>query len=459
MNRKPAMALARIVSAAAVSFFIASSAAQAQYQQDHPRSQSRLYYRLGGGDPAARANNRNMISIRLGLSGNLRLNYSCGKFDIGLSWSSLMNDLNRLGAQVENAVRAGIAALPMYFLQRAQPGLYELFQTYSAKADAMIAASVKTCEEMEAQIRNGQNPYEDWVKLAKTESWNVEASNSGSIVDAKYNVEATAGTNGVTWLGGVRRGGANQLPIRLMNDLVLGGYAVTINSPNTTAGDNAYQTPTQPILQTRLMQAFRYPSAAARYAQDVLGEVDIVLCDTAACPPKGATTGTGLAPKFESEVPAVETALVQMVNQLNPNLVNMDTLQAPGVAMSRDVIDALKELPEPERSIALRRLAQEIGLARTIDKALIIRGLLVTSLTLPEVVAAPVATTKAQEKIATLTRHIEDLLFEGRVRREVVSNTAELLLDASTGFKSRGVGIGISPKTDTAPLVNGRVGR
>lgn len=455
MNRKPARVLALISCAVALTAMLAATTAEAQ---EKPRSHARLYYRLGGSDPAARANNRNMLSIRFGLAGNLRFSYSCGRFDIGLSWTSLMNDLNRLGGQIENAVQAGIASLPMYFLQRAQPGLYELFQTYSAKADAMIAASLKTCEEMEAQIRNGQNPYEDWVKLSMSENWSVQSSQGGSIVDAKYNVAATAGTNGVTWLGGNRRGGRGQQPIRLINDLIMASYAVTINSTNVTAGDNEYQTPTQTVLQSRMMQAFRYPSAASRFAQDVLGEVEIATCDESNCPPKAASTGTGLSPKFEAEVPSVEATLTQLMGQLNPNLnTALDSLRAPGVAMSRPVIDALRELPEPERTVALKRLAQEIALARTIDKALVIRSLLLTSVTLPEVVAAPAATTKAKDKIETLTHYIEDLLFEGRVRRELVSNTAEILLDAASGGKSASQGTKDSPTSESRPLLNGRV--
>ena len=134
--------------------------------QAQPVSNSTLYYRMGGGTPGGAAANGSQIAANLGLSGNLRLNYSCGKFDIGLSWQTLMNGFSQLGTQVTNAVKAGIASLPLYILQRAQPGLYQLFQNYSAKADAMIAASLKTCEEMEAMIKAGQNPYEDWVKIA-----------------------------------------------------------------------------------------------------------------------------------------------------------------------------------------------------------------------------------------------------------------------------------------------------
>ncbi len=119
---------------------------------------SSLYYRMGGGSPGGAAAYRGQLANTLGIQGNLRLNYSCGKFDIGLSWSNLMNGFSSLGTQVSNAVKAGIASLPLYVLQRAQPGLYQLFQNYSLKADTMIGAALKTCEEMEPSSARGRIP-------------------------------------------------------------------------------------------------------------------------------------------------------------------------------------------------------------------------------------------------------------------------------------------------------------
>ena len=101
---------------------------------------SGLYYRMGGGSPISAAPHRGALSMQLGAG--VRANYSCGKFDIGLSWSDLMNSIQNLGATITGAVQAGISALPLYFLQRAQPGLYQLFQTFSQKADLLVSASL-----------------------------------------------------------------------------------------------------------------------------------------------------------------------------------------------------------------------------------------------------------------------------------------------------------------------------
>jgi integrating conjugative element protein (TIGR03755 family) len=424
------------------------------HAQDRPHSQSALYYRIGGGDPAARASNPRSLSMKLGLGGAVRLNYSCGKYDMGLSWSNMMNGFATLGTTISGAIKSGISALPMYVLQRAQPGLYELLQTYSQKADVAVSAALKSCEEMEAQIKAGGDPYADWLGLAKTETW--KATSSSDVVSAKQNVETTGGGNGVSWIGGGRAGGRSQQPIMLVKDLVTAGYNVTMNQPVLT-GDTTDYSSVPAFSTTKLAKAFKHPVDASKYAQDVLGDMQIAVCDDANCPTKGTSTGLGLAPKYEAEIPSIESTINSLVSASAPNYALLDDIGAPGVAIGREVIDALRELPPFERSIAVQRLTKEIALARTIDKALTIRNLLLTSVTLPEVTAATVAVSEAQKKVATLNRFIDDLLFENRVRKEVVSNTASALLQAYRDVQSQSVSTGPQRRVDPALLRDGRV--
>ncbi len=424
--------------------------------QERPRSESTLYYRLGGGEPSSRAPYARTISARLGLGGTLRLNYSCGRFDMGASWASLMEGIRSYGDVIETAIKATISSLPMYALQRAQPGLYEMFQTYSQKADVLVAAYLKSCEEMESQIRAGENPYEDWIKLAKGEEWKVQASASGNLVKAKYAVERDAGKRGIPWVGGANRGGSGQAPIRLVEDLVSAGYNATLNQPVLTP-DGAYAVPSEGLSKSRLMRAFAKPSDAAQYAADVMGDLNIALCDDESCPAKGSRTGTGLTPKMETELPAIETHLRALLSAPNPDYTQLDKLAAPSVAISRDVLDGLRELPPQEQAIVQRRLSLEIALARTIDKALAVRQLLLTALTLPEVTAADVAQKKATEKLAVLNRSIDDLMFESRVRKELVSSTAGAVLDAYMGRRSYSNTLAPQGRSNPARLINGVV--
>lgn len=429
-------------------------AAQAQ-----PVTNSSLYYRLGGGDPAARANNKGQTAQRLGLNVSLRLNYSCGKFDIGLSWGNVMNGISNLGQQVTNAVKAGIAALPMYALQRAQPGLYQIFQTYSQKADALIGASLKTCEEMEAMIKSGQDPYEDYVKMAKGESWRGKAQLSGDIVQAKYDINKNeeAQKAGVSWVFGAKAGGAGNLPIQPIRDLSVAGYNSTLNKATTAAASTNYGTSTD--RSSRLVQAFKTPEELATFTTEVLGDKKVTLCtQSSECPTEtNVNTATGLGPKYEAEIQMVQPRLVAMANASQPNYGDLREIAAPGMALSPTVMDALRKMPTEARAMAVGRLAQELSMHRVVDKALVARNVLVTGLSLPEVTAAGDVAKDVQTKIDRLTQYINDMMFEFRIRKEMTSATALAILEDQGVRDTSSSRVRDGRVEDPSPLVNGRV--
>ncbi len=424
------------------------------FAQQIPNAQSRLYYRIGGSDPASRAANPKALALKLNLGGAVKLNYSCGKFDAGVSFQNLMSGYAALGTTIAGAVKAGIAALPMYIFQRAQPGLYELFQTYAKKAEVMIAQSLKSCEEMEAQIKAGGDPYEDWIKLAKVENWKSEAATGLDVVAAKTNVETLNGRDGLTWIGGVKAAGFAQNPVRVIKDLTVAGYNLTMSAPVLSPESTVYSSagPTS----SKLGRTFARPIDAANFATDVLGDLQIATCTEASCPAKGASTGLGLLPKFEAEQAPAQTQMDALLASGVPNYAALANASAPGVSLTRELVDALKEMPPIDQALASGRLVREVALARTIDRALTVRNLLLTGMTLPEA-QIPVAQTEARKKIEELNRYIDDLMFESRVRKEIVSNTAEAVLDSYRATRSLSTAAGAQSTLDSKPLTNGRV--
>jgi len=420
-----------------------------------PRQNSTLYYRLGGGDPAKRANNTGAVALQFGLGGNLKLNYSCGRFDLGLSWGNLMNSFANFGTTVTNAVKAGIASLPLYILQRAQPGLYQLFQTYSAKADTLIAASLKTCEEMEQMIKDGRDPYAEWANSAKSITWKAEAkAGNTDLIEVKKEVGQKPGIGGVPWIRGGVAGGQNQPALKTVADTVAAGYNVTLNVSPHALGNIDYSG--SPLAQQALVKAFKKAEDAAKYAADVLGEKEVATCDEPGCPNKGTSTAVGLSPKYEAEIPEIRKAMNKLLVQPIPEAPDLEAVGAPGVLVSRDLIDALRELPDLERGIVAERLIREVALARTIDKALAIRNVYLVGSTLPEVEASP-ANKEIPEKLEALNKYIEDLVFEGKVRKELLSNTASIVLDAYRGARSASSGLEQQGNRDPSPVKGGAV--
>lgn len=444
----------RIISRkACASLLIALSVWNSVYAAKAPTEDSLWYYEIGGAEPVSVPANPSVVSVTLGGSAQLGLGYSCGKFD---PVAAVTNTLNNIGAGVDNmmnamtaAASAAIASLPALILQRANPGLYDMFQNALLKAEETMQLATKSCEQMEAEIAKGKNPYADLATLSKGNDWKLQMGVGGNdAVTAKDAVETSNGDNGVPWIGG-QAGGSGQPLLEFTGDIVKAGYNINMNRPVTAAG------PVPPASATRLSEVWATPADARDWVVDVVGENIVTTCDTCR---KDSIPGTGLLPKLYQESSGVTVEIQNLVSGATPpTLANLDNITAPGVAITRQVIEAIREMPVSEQSLIMGRLVSEISTARTVEKALFARRLLLTGRQVPEVYATEVAREHADTSIAELDKEIENLLFETRVRKEVVSDTVSMLLQRAAARRQSSLNAPTVPTLDPRPLSNGRV--
>jgi len=418
-----------------------------------PTEDGLWYYEIGGAEPVSVPANPSVVSVTLGGSAQLGLGYSCGKFD---PVAAVTNTLNDIGAGVDNMMNAmtaaatsAIAALPALILQRANPGLYDLFQNALIKAEETMQLATKSCEQMETEIAQGKNPYADLITLSKGNDWKVQMGVGGNdAVTAKTTVESSNGDNGVPWIGG-QAGGSGQPVLEFTGDIVEAGYNINMNRAVTDAS------PVPAASSTRLSEIWPSPADARNWTVDVVGENIVTTCDTCR---KDSIPGTGLLPKLYQESTAVTTDIQNLVSGATPlTLTNLDQITAPGVAITRQVIEAIREMPASEQSLIMGRLVSEISTARTVEKALFARRLLLSGRQVPEVYATEVAREHADTSIAELDKEIENLLFETRVRKEVVSDTVTTLLERAAARRQSSLTVPEVPTLDPNPLRGGRV--
>lgn len=418
-----------------------------------PTEDGLWYYEVGGAEPVSVPANPAVTSLTLGGSAQLGLGYSCGKFD---PVAAVTNTLNNVGAGVDNMMSAmtaaatgAIASLPALILQRANPGLYDLFQNALLKAEATMQLATKSCEQMETEIAQGKNPYADLITLSKGNDWKVQMGIGGNdAVTAKDAIERANGDNGVPWIGG-QAGGSGQPVLAFTGDIVQAGYNLHMNRPVTET------TPTPPSSSTRLSELWITPGEARDWTIDVVGENIVTTCDTCR---KDSIPGSGLLPKLHLESATVTTDIQNLVSGATPpTRGNLNAITAPGVAITRQVIEAIRDMPASEQGLIMGRLVSEISTARTIEKALFARRLLLTGRQVPEVYATDVAREHADTAIVELDKDIENLLFETRVRKEVVSDTVALLLQRSAAKRQSSLMAPEVPPLDPNPLRGGRV--
>ena len=389
-------------------------------------------------------------------SAQLGLGYSCGKFDPVLGVAETLNQV-KTGAEdmlraMTEAATGAIASLPALILQRANPGLYELMQNALVGAKLKVDLATRNCRQMEAAIAQGKNPYHELIVLSKGNDWKRQMSIGGNnVVSAQTGVDTANGANGIPWVLGQPAGGQGQQPIQLTRDVAQAGYNVILNR------HVAQTAPASSSVAGRLQQVWSTPEAAASWLVDVIGEHVVTTC--ANCP-KASTPGQGLITGLSQESAALAVKLDAVVSSAAPPTRDvLAAISGPNVTITREVIEALRELPPQERAIAQSRLVNDIAVSRTLEKSFYARRVLLTGGQIPEVIGNTVATDHVVRAVATLDAETERLLFEYKARQEVVSDTALQLLRRATGLRETSRGIPKLGPLDNRPLIDGRVPR
>lgn len=411
------------------------------------------YYEIGGAKPVSAPANPSVTSVSVGGNARLGLGYSCLKLD---PVTAVENTLNEVKDGVENMLNAmtqaatgAIASLPAIILQRANPGLYDLFQNALVRAEYKVDLATKSCEQIEAAIGNNKNPYEDLIVLSKGNDWKVQMGISGNDpVTAQEAVESSNGSNGLPWIGG-QAGGDDQDPIALTGDIAMAGFNVELNRSPSTRGPVSYDA------SRRITQVWSSPEDAANWTVEVVGEHEVTTCEDCS---KSSIPGHGLGPVLETEETNVSNELNSIVNSSSsPKLTDLAKVSAPGIAITRQVVESIQTLPQTERHIVVERLATEIAVARTVEKAFLARRTLKSGGQLPEVHANLVAKEHVEQIIKDLDSEIERLVFENRIRKELVSDTVQKLLIRNENLNSESLSVPESGRRDPNPLLDGRV--
>ena len=419
--------------------------------------QGEWYYEIGGAEPISPSPNPNVTSMEIGGSIGLGFGGACADLDPVLSVSNILDEIKQGIDQFEDAMvlaaNSAIAALPAIILQRANPGLYDHFQNAILAARARVDVAVKSCEQMVADNARGENPFKDWIRISRAYSWNKELEEEGNDpVSAKEDVEAANGDAGVPWLGG-ERGGADQDPIRVVYDTVRAGYNVTMNRE-----PNAEGAPSVPDPPPRLFELWETPEQAAQWAVEVLGDHIIRTCRDPACVPS-TEPGTGLPPKYEGEKEVIGPLLIDLVaGTTPPTLENLREVSAPSLIVSRQLIEAIRATPDAqELAIIVGKLTGDIASARVVERALVVRRLILTGARVPEISANEPATDLHRDVLLTIEREIDNFLFESEIRKKLVSHTAMMVLEQEQNRRTRSLQHPGTPATDPDALIRGRV--
>ena len=383
-----------------------------------------IYYEIGGahavGGPASYRRH-----ARIRGSGKLALGYTCGEFDLEQNMKQMFNQfssgLDRAVDSLMYAASGAVASLPLYLLRQANPNLANMLENTMLRYEDEYRLSVKSCQEAEEEILAGKNPYYDWVKFGKHDTWKKSA---GAGETATRIRERTATQHGcITWIGGVQYfcDESDNREIRVYEDVAREGYRVL-------AEGGASGPPG--ALPARLTEYWPTAEKAVEEILDITGETTIANARStppAGQPPRGLSAGMheDASERREALAEAVEESLFR---PLQP--AEMEALGAPGLAVTPSLLRALRNMEPGLRASAIERISTEIALLRSLEKVNLARRVILAGASLPEVQASPAREMIMQEALPLLESEARLLKDEYDLRTRAASSTAAAVIRA-----------------------------
>ena len=409
-------------------------------------------YELGGAVPIKAfqgfAGRTVEARLRFGWTGDLQ----CGSFDIASSITDQLGSAESAARQmmgnIVGAAQGVVASLPGLVLQRLNPSLYDMLTGMMAEAGIGFRMARANCERTVEAMRD-RTAAGGWRALAEGEFWKRQLGAGAEPTAAARAAAANAGGDaGTTWIGGVAAGGAGQAPIRPVTDAARAGYAGLQGRDSATVAGGAVLACTDPA--ERLCAVFADSDAAADFVRAVVGDTAVTTCSESAsgCVPVAAEPGQGLRPAMIAEIEALYgdgttagpvLAAVMGEADLAPDV--LDAMRgAGGHGVDPTVLAAIREDPSPSRRRALAgRLAAEIAMERTMERAFVARRLLRAGLRDPAVAQNEPAKAAVRDALDELNREIDELEQEMRFAESRARNVPLSVLGRSAGRAAVGV--------------------
>lgn len=385
-----------------------------------------FYYGIGGGEPISRPASNRTSTVRVGGDVTWNTDLMCGNFDMAVSVSEQLSGIkgsfNDLMDNVISAATGAVASLPALVIQRVNPALYDLLQNGVLQASAEFQIARTSCEElvgkMEEAISNDR-----WETVAKGGWWGEQSTGGAEILQTKVDADSHGVDRGVVWVDGSRRGGRNQPPIQPVTDAAKAGYNLLLNR----SASNTTSTATN-CAAAAICEEWVTPQGFADWIVQVLGDKSIRTCQ--GCDKIEVQAGLGLAHEVARLADDIEAELTTLAAATSvPTASELGAVSGgPTLRISRSVIEALREEDPNLQPVLITRLAGEMALARTLERALIARRALLAGRDEPNVANVSVGVEEIGHSISQLEQDMDSLLYEIDMRQRVATSMPAVLL-------------------------------
>lgn len=380
-----------------------------------------LYYQIGGGNavmPPLVKHSPTPLNVGIGWNADMM----CGNFDIDTTVRNQLNGVTdgfqQLMGDVLESATSAVASLPAMIIQRANPQLYDLLTNGVLQGRLDFDKSLLSCQKMGEKMTD--LVYDSaWFARAKAENYQSIAASDQDAIRADQKATKDAAKKGKRWVGGEKRGGSGQPPIRLVHDATAAGYNILNHHPVTST---ATVSPAE--CEGELCTVWPSPQDAADWMNKVVGEQTISMSEDNL---PGAQAGVGLHPLIDEEQQKIQPLIVDLVkgNQ-KPTFENLAKASGGSLQLTRGVVEALRD--DPDAGVLTERLAGELALSRVTEQALMARRTLLAGMREPNIASEKEAQDSLSKTTTQLDEELTQLKLELDFRHELTGNAANQIL-------------------------------
>lgn len=346
--------------------------------------------------------------------------------------------------------------LPGNVVCQANPTSCQLNENYTIRAEERERFQRQFYEKMEAELGKTRGKLDGWLRAGKANNL-VKIMNEAKVSGEKDlemvvgKIREYTGKDGLKWIGGEMAGGNGQPPIRPIADTAKAGFNMLIGrAPNT----NTRATGTDPLLDY-----WDTPEEAGKWITEVVGEYrpDInnqhsgvswggertgsddgdlglggedVVVTSAFLKTDMSTPALGLSPKVRKESKAISQKIAALVDSSTvPTDTELTQMmgQSGSTIITPQIINILKNSPLDK--VLIKQLSDDIATANTIRYALEARRILLAGRNENHIASYDVATTDIDNRAQRLKENIEELMFDKRMKRELLSDTLSIIYE------------------------------
>ena len=398
-----------------------------------------LYFAIGGGKVSRPLSNWTTITVMTSKN-TAGFGYSCGKFDPHEDMEQMIkgikNGSKELPGQIQNSANAAIMSLPGFLIKRNYPSLYGILVKTVDDSWRQYSAAAETCEQMEAEVRNGNNPYDKLISYSMVNDWKVagEKSEKGkqddndSMADTKVKIKKNAGVNGLAWIDSIKYGKEDS-PLDFSNDLVVTGYNMLIGRTGTLSVPNTRKVTAPSAIEVNntkaqgLIDIFSSPLAAENFVTEIIGSTEYVIDPTDGKNKPTVIPGKGSESWVRTRQEQLRGKLRQGILKNRWNAFYAEKT----AALPRMVIDAIQSQDTRLQDVSIDRLALELAIADFNAKIITVKRLIRIGLSNANVQASdalPLAKSIINEEVFPL---IDDEIKELRQQQDALASLANTM--------------------------------